>query len=119
MLQPDWVVLRPVEYENLGDLAGRFETEYVAEALFDASERFQAYGYRLRNSITTRALSFFGGAICGPRFRRGKATCFTGSRPAWLVIRGSHHRPRFSTRTQRIDAIRVDSQTIEQCAAPM
>ncbi len=45
-LHPDWVVLRQKEYTDLGALVEKFEKEYELAAVFDVTERLQAYGYR-------------------------------------------------------------------------
>jgi len=44
-LNPDWVVLRPVEYEKLGRLREEFDKNYVGEQVFDAKERLDQYQF--------------------------------------------------------------------------
>jgi hypothetical protein len=44
-LKPDWVVLRPVEYQRLGRYREEFDANYVAEQAFDATERLNQYGF--------------------------------------------------------------------------
>jgi hypothetical protein len=44
-LKPDWVVLRPVEYASLGARREEFDKNYVAEQMFDATERLDQYTF--------------------------------------------------------------------------